>query len=257
MPFQVYLMPTSASPNSAEVQAELRAEIAADGAKIEADGVTIRAMDGAQVELTRDGEGFLVRRLSPGFCRIVFKTALRTNSTVNRGGSDVTPLKMKGSKGSPLYVDMRTDPIENPAALCERLHGDLVSWDRFIRSMQSEGVMGPDEEVLQPPAEPGTETRLTADPFGVAAHCQTMSTAYDRSGLKVLRTVVSQNPLWGVVWRGDIVSSDHPDYPMRMICWRRRGWNGPGGYQISTQPSLTTDPAHPGQLLHTPPLPEH
>ncbi|HEX4183100.1 MAG TPA: hypothetical protein VHY34_07570 [Caulobacteraceae bacterium] len=242
MLFQVFLMPTTASPSHAQVQADVRAAIAGEGGGIEADGATLRTGDGANVKLESDGEVFLVDRLSPGLCRIVFKAAQRTNSTVDQVGYDVTPLKMNGSAGTPLG-DARADLIVSPSALCVRLRRDLRSWNRLIREDQAEGVLGANEEPLEPPPGPGTETVLDADPSGVATHCKAMAEDDGRLGRKFVSVVVSQNPRWGVVWRADVVMAEYPDIPSRLMCWRRAGAPGPDKFSFLVRPLEMFDPA--------------
>src|SRR5271155_2450345 len=114
MPFPVYLSPTTASPPDARVQADVRAAITADGGNIDPDGAMVLTSDGRRIRLSGDDEHFLVDQLSPSFCRIVFNAARQSNSTVDRGGSDVAPLQMKGSSGETRYVRMQTDEIADP-----------------------------------------------------------------------------------------------------------------------------------------------
>ena len=113
MPFQVYLSPTTASPPDAQARADVRTAIAADGGQSDPDGVTVVTSDGLKVTLGGGDEHFLLDQLSPSFCRVVFNAALRSNSTVERGGSDLTPLQMKGSSGAPLYDSL---PGDKPTA---------------------------------------------------------------------------------------------------------------------------------------------
>jgi hypothetical protein len=240
MPFQVYLSPTTASPPDAQVQADVRAAIAAQGAKIDPDGVTVVTSDGLRIKLAGDDEHFLVDQLSPSLCRIVFNAAQQTNSTVDRGGSDVTPLKMSGSSGVTRYIRMRTERIADAVALCVRLTADLQDWKRIIGDAQSEGILGPDEQPLEPPPGPGTETRLSSDQTGVAARCEAMQQAYAKFGWKIVREVVSQNAQYGVVWRADVTLPDYRREPSRVICWRRPGR---ADYSFVDRPLEMFDPA--------------
>lgn len=179
--------------------------------------------DGLRIALGGDDEHFLIDQLSPSFCRIVFNAAQRSNSTVERGGSDLAPLQMKGSSGEARAIGMRTDPIADPMALCARLGRDLQAWNSFISEAQSSGELGPDGQLLQPPPEPGTEARLTTDPTGVAAHCDEVRQAFEKRGWKIVRKVVSRNPRYGVVWRADVTAPGYPGDPSRLICWRIPG----------------------------------
>lgn len=240
MPFQVYLSPTTASPPAAQIQADVRAAVAADGGRFDRDGATVVTSDGLRITLGGDDEHFLVDQLSPSFCRIVFNAARRSNSTVDRGGSDVTPLKMKGSSGATRYIRMRTDLIADPIALCARLGRDLQDWNRFISDAQASGTLGPDEQPLEPPPSPGTEPRLTSDPTGVAAHCGEVEQTLAKHGVKVIRQVLSRNPQYGVVWRADVTMPGFSGEPSRLICWRRPGR---ADYSVVDRPLQMFDPS--------------
>jgi hypothetical protein len=242
MPFQVSLTPTTASPAEAIVHTEVRAAVLAEGARIAADGVTIRTADGVRFRLVRDGDNFLLDRISPSVCRIIFNAAHHTNSMVDRGGSDVVPLMMAGSKGKPRYMDIQTEVIANPQTLCVRLQRNLSDWQSFVRREQADGMMGPNEEILEPPADPGTETRVTDDRSGVPAECRKGQEVFAKSGWKILHSSVSRNPEWGVVWRADTVTREYPDILTRVVCWRMRGHHGPGGLVVSDRPLEMFDP---------------
>ena len=223
MPFQVYLSPTTASPPAAQVQADVRAAITAEGGRIDRDGVTAVTSDGLKITLGDDGEHFLIDQLSPSFCRILFNAARQSNSTVGRGGADLTPLQMQGSHGETRYDRVRTDPIADPVALCARLGRDLQDWNRIVSAGRSDGVLGPDGQLLGPPPTPGAETRLTTDPTGVADHCAATQQTMAKLGWKIVRQVVSRNAQYGVVWRADITMPLNESEPFRVICWRRPG----------------------------------
>ena len=240
MPFQVYLSPTTASPPDAQVQADVRAAIVAEGGKFDRDRSIVEMLDGLKIKLAGDPEHFVVDQLSPSFCRVLFNAALKSNSTVDRGGSDVTPLKMKGSQGVTRYVRMRTDLISDPIALCARLERNRQDWNKFIAEAQSEAIVGADEQFLAPPASPGTEPRLASDPSGVAAYCEAAQQRYAKFGWKIVRQVVSQNPQYGVVWRADVTIPRYRDMPSRVICWRRPGRTD---YSFVNQPLEMFDPA--------------
>jgi hypothetical protein len=240
MPFQVYLSPTTASPPDAQAQADVRAAIAADGGSIDRDRTTVMTSDGLKIRLDGDAEHFLVDQLSPSFCRIVFNAARQSNSTVDRGGSDVAPLQMKGSSGETRYVRMRTDPIADPTALCARLSLDLQDWNRAVSDDQSTGVLAPDEQLLGPPPTPGTETRLTTDATGVVAHCEATQQVMAKHGMKVIRKVVSQNPQYGVIWRADVTTPGDSSQPFRMTCWRIPGR---ADYSFLLRPLQMFDPS--------------
>jgi len=237
MPFQVYLSPTTASPPAAQIEAAVRTAIAADGGRIDRDGGAFETSDGLRVTFGRDDAHFLIDRLSPSFCRILFNAAQRSNATVDRGGSDLTPLQMQGSRGETRYDRVRTDPIADPVALCTRLGRNLEEWKRAISAGQADGVLGPDEQLLGPPPAPGAEARLTADPTGVASHCEQMMA---KVGWTIVRAVVSQNPQYGVVWRADLTMPGGGSEPSRMICWKAPGR---AGYSMISRPLTMFDPA--------------
>ena len=220
MPFQVYLSPTTASPPDAQVQAMVRAAVVAEGGKIDGPGVTIETADGVKFKMVRGYSHFFVDQLSPSFCRILFNAALRSNSTVDRGGPGQMPLQMRGSRGDTRYVRMTTEQIADPPALCARLGQDLQAWNRYIRDAQADGVLGPDEQPLEPPAGPGTEPRLTNEPTGVAAGCEANLKGQTKLRLRIVRKVISQNSRYGVVWRADVTMRGHRPIPSRYICWK-------------------------------------
>jgi hypothetical protein len=240
MPFQVYLSPTTASPPEAQIQADVRSAVAADDGRFDRDGVTVVTSDGLRITLGSDNEFFLVDQISPNFCRIVFNAAQRSNSTVNRGGSDVASLQMKGSSGETRSIRMRTDPIADPSALCARLGRDVRDWNRTISDAQSNGELGPDEQPLGPPPAPGTEPRIDADTTGVAAHCDALQQTFAKSGWKIVRKVVSQNAQYGIVWRADVTMAGEQTQPMRVICWRIPGR---AAYSIVDRPLEMLDPS--------------
>jgi hypothetical protein len=223
MPFQVYLSPTTASPPAAQIEADVRAAISAEGGRIDRDGVAFVTADGLTVTFAGDGRRFLVDKLSPSFCRIVFNAAQRSNSTVNRGGTDLTPLQMKGSRDETRYDHVRTDPIADPVALCARLERNLQEWNRTVSADQANGILGPDEQLLGPPPTPGTEPRLTADTTGVAAYCEAAQQPMAKLGWRIVRQVASQNAQYGVVWRADVTAPGNGGDLFRVICWKRPG----------------------------------
>jgi hypothetical protein len=142
---------------------------------------------------------------------------------------------MKGSVGEtpddlPAAVTAAT-----PSALCLRLDRQLQDWNRFVRSAQSEGILSRDGEPVAPPASPGNEVRVTGALSGAAAQCDVAVRKMNAEmNWKIARAVVSRNPKWGVVWRGDAVSPKYPNTPFRDVCWVRPGHAG--SISMSTQP---------------------
>jgi len=255
MAFEVFLMPTTASPASAQVEVEVRKAIPAEGGALDADGAGARAADGIRFTVG-DGGAFGIDQLSPGLCRIIFRAALRTNSVVVRGGADATPLKMKGAKGAIRGFRVRADPIASPQSLCVRLDRDLVAWNRFMSAEQAEGAMDRNQEPLEPPGSPRTEPRLSSDPSGVVAQCLASANPLTtKAGWTIERTVVSQNPQYGVVWRADVVTRDHPNIPSRVICWRLSGERAGGKVMFEVRPLQMFDPSQSVGPLEAKPTP--
>lgn len=254
MAFELFLMPTTASPAPARVQAEVRRVIAAEGGALDANGASARTADGTRFTVG-DGDGaFGIDQLSPGLCRIIFSVALRTNSVVVSGGG-ASPLKMKGEKGAIRDFPMRTDLMSSPESLCVRLNGDLIAWTRFMSEEQAEGAMDRNQQPLEPPALPGTEPRLTTDPSGVVKQClESANPLTLTAGWTFKPIVVSQNPQYDVVWRADVVTRDHPHTPSRVICWRLPGERAGGKVMFEVRPLQMFDPSQSvGPLEATPP----
>jgi len=255
MTFPVYLSPTTASPPDAQIEMAVKAAIAGEGGTLDADGVTLRMRDGARVHVGPDLEHFGVEALSPSFCRMLFNAALKANATIDRGGSDLVSLKMQGAKGRSRYLPLRSDTIASPADLCARLQRDLDDWKRFISEGRSEGTIGPDEQLLQPPPDPGTEARVTADPSGVAEHCETAAREFQTRGWKVLRSVVTRNAEYGVVWRADVTISRFPHDPSRLMCWQAQDSDGTKHFELWDRPLQMFDPTQSVPPLAPEPAP--
>jgi len=243
--FPVYFAPTSASPPAAQRESDLKGAIAAAGGSL--DGRTLRLPDGPRVELDVATQNFQVEALSPRFCQVLFSAALQSDSTVERGGSDVTPLKIKGSRGVTRYTRMRTDIIATPDELCARLQQDLGDWNQFISRSQAMGLIGPDSEPLGPPGDPGSETRLDPAKSGVADQCEDAERSYLRFGWRFSRVVVSLNPRFGVVWRADFTQPGYRSIGARMICSQAQGTDGIRRLLVEIHPLEMFDPK---QSLH-------
>jgi hypothetical protein len=239
MPFSIEFMPTTATAPPPALQPALQTVVAAKAQQITKDGETWRTGDGAAFRLADNV--ISLKRLSPGLCSIVFDAAQQTNSYIAMNGSDATPLKMKDSKGETPADLPKALTIESAPELCTRLRVNLRAWNRFVREARADGTLGQDEQPLEPPADPGTEVRLANDTTGVAAHCEkAFGDMNARLGWKRLRTVISQNPQWGVVWRTDTAPDDDPGSVFRDTCWRRPRHHG---IAFSTRPLDMFDPA--------------
>ena len=256
MAFPIYLSPTTSSPPAAAIEADLRGAIAAAGGSIDPDGRTLHMPDGGRVEVDAATQKFSVEALSPSFCQVLFRAAQQSNATVDRGGSDLTPLKMRGSIGITRYVRMRTDTIDSPDDLCSRLHQDLQAWNQFVSESQKAGLVGPDARPLEPPGDPGSEARLDAGKSGVAEECEDTARWYEKRGWRIMRAVVSLNPTYGVVWRADYTTPGFRRMPWRMICWQARGTDGTRSLVVEDHPFEMFDSKeslHPLEAAPQPP----
>jgi hypothetical protein len=210
------------------------AAVQENGGRVGPGGV-VRLAKGGKLVIERNQ--FWPQRLSPEICRVVFDSAVRSNTYINTAGSDLAPLKVKGST-------LKTPPemgpaivVATPGALCANLRGRLARWNAEMGRLRAEGAIGPDDQPLEPPPAPGTEQRLSGDASGVAAQCE----AYGRQiatelGWRLVRSVVTQNDRWGVVWRADIAPDADPSTWSRESCWRSPRANATGGISISSRP---------------------
>jgi hypothetical protein len=239
MPFSILFMPTTATPPSPAAPHAVQTSISTNARQVGEDGETWRTPDGAIFRL--NDNTLSLKRLNPGLCKIMFDAARLTNSYLAMNGSEATPLVMRGSKGETPEDLPKAITIENAPTLCVRLHIGLRAWNHFVRSAQASGLLGPDEQPLEPPADPGAEPRLADDSSSVVAHCEmAFRDMNKRLAWTTLRVVISRNPQWGVVWRADVAPSDDPDSTFRNICWRRRGHPG---IALETRPLMMFDPA--------------
>lgn len=234
MPFAIMLMPADVEAPPPPYQAVVMEAVRANGGRVSGAGV-VQLPDGGEFVL--GSNDFWPKRLSLGVCRIVFESALGTNTYVNTGGSDLVPLKVKGSA---LDTPAEMSPaviIANPADLCATLRVRLTRWNREMRQLRADGIIGPDDQPLEPPPAPGSEPRLVSDTSGVAAQCESHSRQLAASlGWKFVRGVVTQNPTWGVVWRADIAPDADPSTWMRESCWRAPRAKGAAGISFSSRP---------------------
>ncbi len=238
MPFTVMLLPTTASESSAVVEQRMRMAVARDATASGSDG-TFRTADGGAFSF--DGSDFRLTTLSPGICRLVFDAAAASNSYVDTGGDDATPLAVRGVKGQTPDDLPKARRFADSKALCAALRQRLRSWNRIVREGQLDGMMGPEGQPLSPPADPGAEPRLKGTLSGVAADCQrAVESEFKSTNWKLGPVVVSQNPTWGVVWRADVTIDNVPEPDTRYLCWRHAGPHP--GLVISSQPLTMFDP---------------
>ena len=234
MPFAIMLMPANVEAPPPPYQAAVMEAVRANGGRVSTAGV-VQLADGG--EFVFESNDFWPKRLSPKVCRVVFYAALRTNTYVNTGGSDLVPLTVKGST---LDTPPEMGPaviIPTPDDLCAKLQVRLTRWNSEMGRLRAEGVIGPDDQPLEPPPAPAAEPRLLSDASGIAAKCEAQSRLMAASlGWKFVRGVVTQNAKWGVVWRADIAPDADPSTWMRDSCWRAPRAKVPGGISFSSRP---------------------
>ena len=103
--------------------------------------------------------------------------------------------------------------------------------------LRREGVIGVDDQPLEPPPNPGTEPRLSRDTSGVAAKCEAQGRKMaSRPGWTFVRSVVTRNAQWGVVWRADIAPQADRATWFRDSCWGVTGIRGDEGISFSSRP---------------------
>ncbi|MDR3510020.1 MAG: hypothetical protein P4L73_00160 [Caulobacteraceae bacterium] len=239
MPFFVMLWPGAATPPRPQAEREIQAVVSADARPGGPHGA-MRTGDGAVFSL--DGASLQTDRVTPGLCRIVFDAARRTSSFVVTGIGG-RPIRVSASAGD-APPDLPAPTVApDPPALCMRLQRAYRTWTRFEKAEQSEGPAAPDGDLLAPPGDPGAETRLAADPSGVAAQCAAGAHGLaNRGHWKTVTTVISQSPKWGTVWRADVMMGDSPDSMFRQVCWRPPQ-SAHGAVAVTIQPLQMFDPA--------------
>jgi len=130
MSFDVFLIPSSASPPEAAFERAVRAVIVATGGRApKGDGV-MQAPDGAEFELY-GGSMFALRGLSPGICVVIFRAAARTNAVIVPTDDEGGSLKVKGTTGKPPTGAEPIRLVADPQALCARLDHGYRAWGAF------------------------------------------------------------------------------------------------------------------------------
>jgi len=238
MTFAVTFLPTDASPPPAVFDSEIRSAIEAASGTIGAAGAVHPAQGPAFV---LDGDQIRLDRLSPSICRAAFEAARRTNSLVITDGRVAPYLMMKGSTGKLVDDEVKLAVTPNvvldAAALCADLRPRLRHWISDIARDQRDGILDAQEQPIEPPPGPGSETRIKGDPSGVAARCeQAIGKELAQLRWRLQRTVVTTSARWGVVWRADAATTE-PGVLFRETCWGRGA-----GISISTRPLEMFDP---------------
>ncbi len=246
MPFTVMFLPTDASPPPARIEADMRAIAAAEAGPVGPDG-TVRPAGAAPFRFYNND--ISLRRLSSPTCKVVFDVARRTNSYVFTGGRAGRYMMMSGSRGRLADDDSTPVIVPDAAALCVRLHQRLRQWDSDLARDQKAGILDANEQPIEPPPGPGTETRVKGDRSEVVARCdEMMGRTIKALGWKLKRRIVTQDPKWGLVWRADLAPEDDPRTWFRDTCWSRSG--KASGVSISSRPLEMFDPKQ-----SVPPLP--
>jgi hypothetical protein len=130
MSFDVFLVASSATPNAAQFEKDVRETVASTGGRIEADGVTVRTASGETFEL-QNGGMFALRDLQPTTCAVIFRAAQRTNSYVVAAGDEQIAYKVKGSLGQPPSDFLPLREIADADALCTQLRRGFEGWNVF------------------------------------------------------------------------------------------------------------------------------
>ena len=161
-----------------------------------------------------------VYQLSPDVCAVMFDAARASDAYLDVGVGNFAPMQIAGSKDKPPAEAGKPILIAGPAALCSTIRKDLNSLPKAEPDPFSNYV-APDDP--HPSPQPGADVRLAHDTSGVAAECETLTRKeFEPTPFTVVRSVVTQNPRWGAIWRADIVTTDVRGADIRMTCWRNR-----------------------------------
>lgn len=216
----------------------MRAAIVAEAGPIGAGGLVSPPGSHSFVLLNNSLE---LQQLSPLTCQVIFDAARRTNSYIFTAGRGRSGMMMSGSTGaapdglSPAVI------VAGPVRLCGRLRVALDEWNRDTARERADGIVDADDQPVQPPPEPGDAPRAGRDPGGIVDRCEAMIRRETAAlGWKVSRTLITNDPNWGVVWRADVATPDDPPYVTRETCWMRKGPSP--GLSLSSQPLVMFDP---------------
>lgn len=238
MPFSVILLPTNASPSVERVEATIRSIVQVEVGPLDANGMV--RPPGLPPFALRDN-AFALKRLSPVVCRTIFDAARRTKSYVLTSGRAHPPLMIRGSAGEAPEDLGPATVVADPSALCRQLKVALTDWDHDIAQAQADGDLDANDQPIEPPPEPGAAPRLDHDNSGVADKCAAMVRQQMKHlGWKITRTLVTQDPKWGIVWRADVETPDADPVGTREVCWRRAPPHA--GFVLSSHPMIMFDP---------------
>ena len=145
MSFDVFLIPSSASPPKASFGREVRAAIVASGGHVPGEDDVMQAPDGTEFELY-GGSMFSLRGLSPGVCQVIYRAAARTNAYIVPTDEDGAALKVKGTTGNPPKGLTPIKLVADPQTLCARLEHGFQSWSAYANHVR--------QAVNPPPGSP-------------------------------------------------------------------------------------------------------
>jgi hypothetical protein len=130
MSFDVFLIPSSASPPDAQFGRAVQAVVIASGGRAPSEDSVMMASDGGEFELF-GGSMFALRGLSPGICEVIFRSAARTNSYIVPTSDEAVVLKVKGTVGRGPKDLGPIKLIANSQGLCGVLEHGYRGWRAY------------------------------------------------------------------------------------------------------------------------------
>lgn len=245
VPFAILMLQTDLSPSPDEVARRVRVLIVAEAGPIGNDSVVRPTR---RTWFSFDGDKFSLSRLSPLTCRVIFGAALETDSYLLTAGRGSAAMVMRGSSGKPPADLSPAILVDSPAALCKRLSMELTAWNRDIGKAQAGGFLDAQGQPIGPSADPpASSARVEHDGTGVEAECDHEERGRMANlGWKIVRSLVTDEPKWGIVWRADLATGPDTEHDLwREVCWaHRKGRN----LELETS-SQALDPFDPAQAL--------
>ena len=182
----------------------------------------MRTSDGGKYNYA-EGTVWLTR-ITPQTCGRMFKAAQVTNTFLRVGIDNSASIEIKGSKAKAWGMWGKAVRISTPAGLCAELRKDWSSLpvDAVETPAPANDYVALDDPAIRPPPTPAGEAAVTNDPSGVGARCEAETRKnLQGSPFAIVRSIVTQNPKWGVVWRADIKApDDDPIWTDRFVCWQ-------------------------------------
>lgn len=145
MSFDVFLIPSSATPNATS-WAKCVSQVLADaGAKTSGDGVDVTLPDGASFELHASGSPgamFALRGFAPSICEAVYRLADATSCFIVPSGGTDAALRTPGNSGEPPPGEgfPPIERVDSAAQLTTRLAPDFGNWSDFRDQVVSSSV---------------------------------------------------------------------------------------------------------------------